>query len=155
MPKVIGGRYGLSSKEFTPAMVGAVFDELTKAQPQKQFTVGIVDDVTHLSLDYDPDFSTEKDDVSGRCSSASAATAPWRQSELGEDHRREHAAHAQGYFVYDSKKAGSVTTSHLRFGPRPISSYLIHRANFVACHQFHFLSGSTCCRWPTRRRRSC
>ena len=141
LPKVIGGRYGLSSKEFTPAMVVAVYEELTKAQPKQQFTVGIIDDVTHLSLDYDPKFSTEKDDVVravffGLGSDGTVSANRNSVKIIGEN----TPLHAQGYFVYDSRKAGSVTTSHVRFSPRPIKgSYLVHRANFVACHQFHFL----------------
>ncbi len=141
MPKVIGGRYGLSSKEFTPAMVAAVYHELTKAQPKQQFTVGILDDVTKLSLDYDPHFSTEKDDVVravffGLGSDGTVSANRNSVKIVGEN----TPLHAQGYFVYDSRKAGSVTTSHVRFSPRPIKgSYLVHRANFVACHQFHFL----------------
>ncbi len=140
MPKVIGGRYGLSSKEFTPADVAAVFAELAKAQPRQRFTVGIRDDVTHLSLDYDPDFSTEADDVTravffGLGSDGTVSANRSSVKIIGESTPR----HAQGYFVYDSRKAGSVTTSHVRFSPRPIKgSYLVHRANFVACHQFHF-----------------
>ena len=140
-PHVIGGRYGLSSKEFTPAMVAGVYHELTKEQPKRQFTVGIVDDVTNLSLDYDPDFSTEKDDVVravffGLGSDGTVSANRNSVKIVGEN----TPLHAQGYFVYDSRKAGSVTTSHVRFSPRPIKgSYLVHRANFVACHQFHFL----------------
>ena len=140
-PLVIGGRYGLSSKEFTPAMVAAVYHELTKAQPKRQFTVGILDDVTHLSLDYDPAFSTELDDVVravffGLGSDGTVSANRNSVKIIGEN----TPLHAQGYFVYDSRKAGSVTTSHVRFSPRPIKgSYLVHRANFVACHQFHFL----------------
>ena len=141
VPKVIGGRYGLSCKEFTPAMVAAVYHELTKAQPKQQFTVGILDDVTKLSLDYDPKFSTELDDVVravffGLGSDGTVSANRNSVKIIGEN----TPLHAQGYFVYDSRKAGSVTTSHVRFSPRPIKgSYLVHRANFVACHQFHFL----------------
>jgi pyruvate-ferredoxin/flavodoxin oxidoreductase len=141
MPSVIGGRYGLSSKEFTPAMVKAVYDELKNAKPLRHFTVGIKDDVTNLSLDYDPGFSTEGDDVTravffGLGSDGTVGSCRNSVKIVGENTSR----FAQGYFVYDSRKAGSVTTSHLRFSPRPIiGSYLVHRANFVACHQFHFL----------------
>lgn len=141
MPKVIGGRYGLSSKEFTPAMVAAVYNELTKAQPKAKFTVGINDDVTRLSLDYDPKFSTELPDVVravffGLGSDGTVSANRNSVKIIGEN----TPLHSQGYFVYDSRKAGSVTTSHVRFSPRPIKgSYLVHRANFVACHQFHFL----------------
>jgi pyruvate-ferredoxin/flavodoxin oxidoreductase len=141
IPRVIGGRYGLSSKEFTPAMVKAVFDELKKSEPKNHFTVGINDDVTHTSLSYDPDFSTE-DPRTVRAlfyGLGSDGTVGANKNSIkiigkGTDN------YAQGYFVYDSKKAGAVTVSHLRFGPDPIrSTYLISRANFVACHQFQFL----------------
>jgi pyruvate-ferredoxin/flavodoxin oxidoreductase len=141
MPKVIGGRYGLSSKEFTPAMAKGVFDELNKEKPKKHFTAGINDDLTHLSVDYDPHFSTEADDVTravffGLGSDGTVSANRNSVKIVGEN----TPLHAQGYFVYDSRKAGSVTTSHVRFSPRPIKgSYLVHRANFVACHQFHFL----------------
>jgi pyruvate-ferredoxin/flavodoxin oxidoreductase len=139
--KIIGGRYGLSSKEFTPAMVKAVFDELTKEEPKNSFTIGINDDVTFTSLDYDPEFSTEPDDVVramfyGLGSDGTVSANKNSIKIIGEGTEN----FAQGYFVYDSKKAGSVTVSHLRFGPRPIrSTYLITKANFVACHQFVFL----------------
>lgn len=140
-PKIIGGRYGLSSKEFTPAMVKAVFDELEKKDSKNHFTVGINDDVTNSSLDYDPSFVIEKDDVV-RCvfyGLGSDGTVGANKNSIkiiGE----ETDNYAQGYFVYDSKKAGAMTISHLRFGPRPIKSiYLIDSANFVACHQFVFL----------------
>ncbi|MEO8367933.1 MAG: pyruvate:ferredoxin (flavodoxin) oxidoreductase [Candidatus Solibacter sp.] len=139
--KVIGGRYGLSSKEFTPAMVKGVYDELLKPNPKNHFTIGIKDDVTHTSLDYDPEYSTE-----------AAGTVRALFYGLGADGTvganknsikiigEETDNYAQGYFVYDSKKSGSITTSHLRFGNKPIrSSYLITKANFVACHQFSFL----------------
>ena len=141
LPRVIGGRYGLSSKEFTPAMVKAVYDELAKAQPKNHFTVGIVDDVSHTSLDYDPTFTTEAADTTraifyGLGSDGTVGANKNSIKIIGEETR--HAA--QGYFVYDSKKSGSMTISHLRFGPRPIhAAYLISRANFVACHQFGFL----------------
>jgi pyruvate-ferredoxin/flavodoxin oxidoreductase len=140
-PRVIGGRYGLSSKEFTPAMVKAVLDEAAKPEPKTHFTVGIVDDVTHLSLDCDPDFDIEADDVSravffGLGADGTVGANKNSIKILGE----ETENYAQGYFVYDSKKSGSMTISHLRFGPRPIRSpYQISRANFVACHQFNFL----------------
>ena len=140
LPKIIGGRYGLSSKEFTPAMVKAVFDELKKKDPKNGFTVGINDDVTHTSLEYDPEF---KLDESG-----------WRQGlffGLGADGTvgankntikiigENTDLYAQGYFVYDSKKSGARTVSHLRFGPKPIRApYLISKADFIACHQFNF-----------------
>src|SRR5690348_16069308 len=139
--KVVGGRYGLSSKEFTPAMVKGVFDELNKPAPKNHFTVGIRDDVTHTSLDYDPDFSTE---VPGTVRAlfyglgADGTVGANKNSIkiIGE----ETENYAQGYFVYDSKKSGAITTSHLRFGPRPLhSSYLVKQASFVGCHQFTFL----------------
>jgi pyruvate-ferredoxin/flavodoxin oxidoreductase len=140
-PRVVGGRYGLSSKEFTPAMVKGVFDELSKAAPKNHFTVGINDDVTHTSLSYDPAFSIE-DPQTARCVfwglGADGTVGANKDSIkiIGE----EGETFAQGYFVYDSKKSGSVTVSHLRFGPRPIrASYLISEATFVACHQFNFV----------------
>ena len=140
-PRIVGGRYGLSSKEFTPAMSKAVFDELKSAVPKNHFTIGIQDDVTHTSLSYDPNFSTE-DPATVRAlfyGLGSDGTVGANKNSIkiiGEGTEN----YAQGYFVYDSKKAGSVTVSHLRFGPHPIrSSYLISRANFVACHQFQFL----------------
>ncbi|MFZ1882360.1 MAG: pyruvate:ferredoxin (flavodoxin) oxidoreductase [Rhodoplanes sp.] len=142
MPRIIGGRYGLSSKEFTPAMVKAVFDELNKSEAKNHFTVGIHDDVSHTSLAVDPDFSTE-DPRTVRAlfyGLGSDGTVGANKNSIkiigkGTD------SWVQGYFVYDSKKAGSVTVSHLRFGPNPIrSTYLISKANFVACHQFQFLN---------------
>jgi len=141
MPRVVGGRYGLSSKEFTPAMVKAVFDELARGRPKNHFTVGIVDDVTGTSLPFDRDLSIEPDDVT-RCVfyglGADGTVGANKNSIkiIGE----ETPNYAQGFFHYDSKKAGQMTVSHLRFGPRPIrSSYLISRANFVACHQWVFM----------------
>ncbi len=140
-PRVIGGRYGLSSKEFTPAMVKAVFDEMVKPAPRNHFTVGIVDDVTHTSLEADPAFSTEDPKTVravfyGLGSDGTVGANKNSIKIIGEDTEN----YAQGYFVYDSKKSGSITISHLRFGPRPIhSTYLITQANFVACHQFTFL----------------
>ncbi|MGA8224057.1 MAG: pyruvate:ferredoxin (flavodoxin) oxidoreductase, partial [Candidatus Acidiferrales bacterium] len=139
--RVIGGRYGLSSKEFTPAMAKAVFDELKKPAPKNHFTVGIQDDITHTSLEFDSEFSTEEPQTVralfyglGSDGTVGANKNSIKIIGKGTDN------HAQGYFVYDSKKAGSVTVSHLRFGPHPIrSSYLITRASFVACHQFQFL----------------
>ncbi len=141
VPKVIGGRYGLSSKEFTPAMAKATLDELKADQPKKHFTVGINDDVTHMSLKWDREFSTEPDDVKravfyGLGSDGTVGANKNSVKIIGEN----TPLYAQGYFVYDSKKSGSITVSHLRLGPRPIhSTYLIERANFVACHQFQFL----------------
>ena len=141
LPRIIGGRYGLSSKEFTPAMVKAVFDELTKSTPQNHFTIGIHDDVTHTSLAFDPNFNIEQ--------AANVRAIFWG---LGSDGTvganknsikiigEETANFAQGYFVLDSKKSGSRTVSHLRFGPQPIKSpYLISRASFIGVHQFGFL----------------
>jgi pyruvate-ferredoxin/flavodoxin oxidoreductase len=141
MPRVIGGRYGLSSKEFTPAMVKGVFDAMSSASLHNHFTVGIRDDVTHTSLEYDSDFSTEDPSTVraifyGLGSDGTVGANKNSIKIIGEDTQN----YAQGYFVYDSKKAGSVTISHLRFGPKPIrSTYLITRASFVACHQFSFL----------------
>ena len=140
-PRVIGGRYGLSSKDFTPAMVKGVFDEMAKPSPKNHFTVGINDDVTHTSIDYDKDFSIEGEDVIramfyGLGADGTVGANKNSIKIIGES----TGNYAQGYFVYDSRKAGSVTTSHLRFGPKPIRSiYLIEKANFVACHQAVFL----------------
>ena len=141
MPQVVGGRYGLSSKEFTPAMVKAVFDNLAIRHPKNHFTVGINDDVSHSSLEFNPNFSTESDKVIralfyglGADGTVGANKNSIKIIGEGTDN------YAQGYFVYDSKKSGSMTVSHLRFGPEPIrSTYLISRANFVACHQPMFL----------------
>ena len=141
IPRIIGGRYGLSSKEFTPAMVKAVFDELKKPEAKNHFTVGINDDVTHTSLTYDADFSTEDPRTVralfyGLGSDGTVGANKNSIKIIGKGTNN----FAQGYFVYDSKKAGAVTVSHLRFGPDPIrSTYLITRANFVACHQIQFL----------------
>lgn len=140
-PMVIGGRYGLSSKEFNPAMALAVFEELKKPQPKRRFTVGIKDDLTNLSLDYDPTLSVERPDVTralfyGLGSDGTVSANRSSVKIIGEN----TPFFAQGYFVYDSRKAGSMTISHVRFSPRPIKgSYLINKANFVACHQFQFL----------------
>ncbi|HSU54201.1 MAG TPA: pyruvate:ferredoxin (flavodoxin) oxidoreductase, partial [Candidatus Dormibacteraeota bacterium] len=141
LPKVVGGRYGLSSKEFTPAMVKGVLDNLAHVVPANHFTIGIQDDVSHTSLAYDPDFSTEPDNVIralfyGLGADGTVGANKNSIKIIGE----ETPNFAQGYFVYDSKKSGSMTVSHLRFGPQPIrSSYLISSANFVACHQTGFL----------------
>jgi pyruvate-ferredoxin/flavodoxin oxidoreductase len=143
VPTIVGGRYGLSSKEFTPAMVKAIFDELVKTEPKNHYTVGINDDVSHTSLVYDPTFSIA-DPETMRCMffglGADGTVGANKNSIkiIGE----ETDFGAQGYFVYDSKKSGQVTISHLRFGPKPIRApYLIGEgdANFVACHQFSFL----------------
>ena len=138
LPRVIGGRYGLSSKEFTPAMAKAIFDELASAEPKRHFTVGIEDDVTHLSLAYDPDWHPKAEHevralFFGLGSDGTVGANKNSVKIIGES----TSMFAQGYFVYDSKKSGSTTASHLRFGPQRIEgSYLIDRASFVACHDF-------------------
>ncbi len=140
-PVVIGGRYGLSSKEFTPAMVAAIYDQLQARAPKNHFTVGIVDDVSHSSIEYDRQLDIEPDEVKravffGLGADGTVGANKNSIKIIGE----ETDNFAQGYFVYDSKKSGAVTISHLRFGPRPIrSTYLIKNAQFVACHQFVFL----------------
>jgi len=140
-PRVVGGRFGLSSKEFTPAMVRGVFDELTKDTPRHGFTVGILDDVTHTSVAWDPDFSIESDDVHralfyGLGSDGTVGANKNTIKIIGE----QTDYFGQGYFVYDSKKSGAQTVSHVRFGPEPIRApYLIEDAGLVACHQFVFL----------------
>jgi pyruvate-ferredoxin/flavodoxin oxidoreductase len=140
IPKVVGGRYGLASKEFTPAMVKAVFDALREENPLNHFTVGIVDDVSHKSLPVDPDFAVETRGLRavfyGLGSDGTVGAAKSSIKIIG-DHTD---LHIQAYFVYDSKKSGGITTSHLRFGPDPVrSTYLIERAEFVACHRFDLL----------------
>ncbi|WP_345785337.1 pyruvate:ferredoxin (flavodoxin) oxidoreductase [Thalassobacterium sedimentorum] len=140
-PTVIGGRYGLGSKDFTPAMVKAIFDELLVDTPKRRFTVGIVDDVTGLSLKVDDDFDLEKSDVIravffGLGSDGTVGANKNSVKIIGEGTPN----YAQGYFVYDSKKSGAVTISHLRFGPEVIRApYLIKNASFVGCHQAQFL----------------
>jgi len=141
-PLVIGGRYGLSSKEFHPGHVKAVFEELVRREgPRNHFTVGIVDDVTHTSIEVDPDFDIESDERNrsvffGLGADGTVGANKNSIKIIGEETEND----AQGYFVYDSKKSGAITISHLRFGPGPIrSSYLIRKAGFVACHQFGFL----------------
>ena len=140
-PKIVGGRYGLSSKEFTPAMVLAIYDNLAKEKPQNNFTVGINDDLTNTSLNYDASFSTEADNVVramfyGLGSDGTVGANKNSIKIIGE----ETDNYAQGYFVYDSKKSGSMTVSHLRFGSQFIrSTYLIDKANFIGCHQWTFL----------------
>lgn len=140
-PRIVGGRYGLASKEFTPAMIKGVFDELQKEEPKNHFSVGILDDVSFNSIDYDASFSTEPDDEVravfwGLGSDGTVSANKNSIKIIGEQTHN----YAQGFFVYDSKKSGAVTVSHLRFGPRPIqSAYLIQRANFVAVHQFNFV----------------
>jgi pyruvate-ferredoxin/flavodoxin oxidoreductase len=140
-PTIIGGRYGLSSKEFTPAMVKGIFDEMSNPEPKNHFTVGIKDDVTNTSIDYDADFDIESPDTV-RCVfwglGADGTVGANKNSIkiIGE----ETDNYAQGFFVYDSRKSGAVTISHLRFGPDPINApYLVDKSNFVACHQFSFL----------------
>ncbi len=140
-PKIFGGRYGLSSKEFLPSMVKAIFDEAARARPKHGFTIGIHDDVTFTSLEWDESFDIEADNVIrgifyGLGSDGTVGANKNSIKIIGEDTDN----YAQAYFVYDSKKAGSVTMSHLRFGPKPIRApYLVNNANFVACHQFSFL----------------
>ncbi|TVQ89000.1 MAG: pyruvate:ferredoxin (flavodoxin) oxidoreductase [Chromatiaceae bacterium] len=144
MPRVVGGRYGLSSKEFTPAMVKGVFDELAKDQPKNRFTVGIIDDVRHTSIDWDPHFKPDTSSVTncvfyGLGSDGTVSANKNSIKIIAE----ETPNYGQGYFEYDSKKAGAVTVSHLRFGPSPINStYLIgdNEASFVACHQPTFVT---------------
>jgi pyruvate-ferredoxin/flavodoxin oxidoreductase len=140
-PAIVGGRYGLSSKEFTPAMVKGVFDNLAQERPKNHFTIGIVDDVMNTSLSYDENFSIEPDSVIrslfyGLGADGTVGANKNSIKIIGEN----TANYAQGYFVYDSKKSGAITVSHLRFGPEPIrSTYLVTSANFVACHQPIFL----------------
>jgi pyruvate-ferredoxin/flavodoxin oxidoreductase len=141
MPRIVGGRYGLSSKEFTPAMVKGIFDELKQAKPKNHFVAGIVDDVSGNYIPWDPEFTTEGPEVQrslfyGLGSDGTVSANKNSIKIIGT----ETDNYAQGYFVYDSKKAGAITTSHLRFGPKPIrSSYLIDKAQFIACHQWVFL----------------
>src|SRR5262245_29371497 len=140
-PTVIAGRYGLSSKEFTPAMVKAIFDELGKKTPRRHFTIGIIDDVTHSSLPWDSSFRTEAEAVSTSLFYAlgTARTVGANKNSI-KIIGHETDRYVQGYFVYDSKKSGAITVSHLRSSPCPIhSAYLIDRARFVACHQFEFV----------------
>jgi pyruvate-ferredoxin/flavodoxin oxidoreductase len=141
LPTVVGGRYGLSSKEFTPGMVAGVFAELAADRPRRRFTVGITDDVSGTSLTYDPDLDIEpagtvKAVFFGLGSDGTVGANKNTIKILGAGDRM----HAQGYFVYDSKKSGSQTVSHLRFGPRPIRApYLVRQAGFVGCHHFGLL----------------
>ena len=141
MPRVYGGRYGLSSKEFSPGMVAGVLEELRRERPKRRFTIGINDDVSHSSLPYDPGLDIESPETLravffGLGSDGTVGANKNTIKILGSD----AGLHAQGYFVYDSKKSGSQTVSHLRFGPRPISApYLIAQASFVGCHQFGML----------------
>ena len=140
MPEIIGGRYGLSSKEFDPAMVKAVYDELDKENPKNHFTIGINDDVSHTSLEIGSRLQTVKTTFNcmfyGLGSDGTVGANKNSIKIIGETTDN----YVQGYFVYDSKKAGAQTVSHLRFGPAPIySTYLIHKADFIACHQFNFI----------------
>jgi pyruvate-ferredoxin/flavodoxin oxidoreductase len=140
-PIVVGGRYGLSSKEFTPAMVKAVYENLAKDKPKNHFTVGIMDDVSHTSLPYDASFDVEPADVTRALFYGLGAdgTVGANKNSI-KIIAEETPNYGQGYFVYDSKKSGAITISHLRFGPRPIkSAYLVTKANFIACHQTSFL----------------
>lgn len=139
---IIGGRYGLSSKEFTPAMVKAVFDELDKKHPKNHFTLGIEDDVTHLSLPYERQFTLDKQHLfRGLFFGLGADGTVSANKNSIKIIGKKTDNYVQGYFVYDSKKSGSLTVSHLRFGKKPISStYLVSSANFVACHHFNYLS---------------
>jgi pyruvate-ferredoxin/flavodoxin oxidoreductase len=141
MPRVIGGRYGLSSKDFNPPMARAVFDELTKPAAKNGFTVGIVDDVAHTSLTVDPAWMIEPEDVVRAVFYGLGADGTVGANKNSVKIIAEDAGlHAQGYFVYDSHKSGAQTVSHLRFGPRPIRApYLIKQASFVACHQFNLI----------------
>jgi len=139
-PVIVGGRYGLSSKEFNPAMVKGIYDELTKTTPKNHFTIGINDDVSHASLSYSSVFKTNKETFNcmfyGLGSDGTVGANKNSIKIIGETTNN----YVQGYFVYDSKKAGAQTISHLRFGPEPIySSYLINNADFIACHQFNFI----------------
>ncbi len=141
MPKTVGARYGLSSKEFTPAMVKSIFDELGKTQPKNHFTIGINDDVSHNSLDYDASFNIDSDKVISALFFGLGADGTVGANKntikiIGD----LPEFYAQAYFVYDSKKSGSQTISHLRFGPEPIRApYLVQTAQFIGCHQFNFL----------------
>ncbi len=141
MPTIIGGRYGIGSKEFNPGMVKAIYDELAKPAPKKRFTIGIYDDLTHTSLEWDNAFDIEADDVKravfvGLGADGTVGANKNSIKIIGE----QTPNFAQGYFVYDSKKSGASTVSHLRFGPRPIrSAYLIQKAGFVACSQYVFI----------------
>ncbi|HZX57164.1 MAG TPA: pyruvate:ferredoxin (flavodoxin) oxidoreductase, partial [Mucilaginibacter sp.] len=141
MPKIFGGRYGLSSKEFTPAMVKAIFDELKAASPKNGFTIGINDDVTHTSLSYDPSFNIEPTDrVSALFFGLGADGTVGANKNSIKIIGEGTDLYAQGYFVYDSKKSGAQTVSHLRFGKDPIHApYLIEEADFIACHKYNFV----------------
>ena len=164
MPIVIGGRYGLSSKEFTPGMVAGVFEELGRERPKRRFTVGITDDVSGTSLSYDASLDIEPAETVravffGLGADGTVGANKNTIKILGS----EESLNAQGYFVYDSKKSGSQTVSHLRFGPEPIRApYLISQASFVGCHHFGLLEraevldraapGRRCCSTADSRR---
>ncbi len=141
LPRIVGGRYGLSSKEFTPGMAKGVFDELKKASPKNNFTVGIKDDVSYTSIEYDPGFDIIPEGTVSAVFFGLGADGTVGANKnsikiIGE----EAGLYAQGYFVYDSKKSGAQTVSHLRFGPKPFRApYLIHKADFIACHKFNFI----------------
>ncbi len=141
MPLIVGGRYGLSSKEFTPAMIKGIYDELIKDKPKNHFTIGIRDDVSFTSLDFDPEYHTSKPGnfrglFYGLGSDGTVGANKNSIKIIGEGTDN----YAQGYFVYDSKKSGSTTTSHLRFGKEKIrATYLIDKASFIACHQYELL----------------
>ena len=141
MPRIIGGRYGLSSKEFTPGMVAGIFDELALERPRRRFTIGITDDVSGTSLPFDASLDIEPPETVraiffGLGSDGTVGANKNTIKILGD----EESLHAQGYFVYDSKKSGSQTVSHLRFGPQPIRApYLVQQASFIGCHQFRLL----------------
>ncbi len=141
IPKVIGGRYGLSSKEFTPGMIKRIYEELAKDKPMNNFTVGIDDDVTHRSLEVTDPFDIEPDHVFRGMFYGLGADGTVGANKNSIKIIGDYTGyHAQGYFVYDSKKSGSMTVSHLRFSPEPIrSTYLIRKANFIACHQPSFI----------------
>ena len=144
LPIMIGGRYGLSSKDFTPAMAKGVFDELKKQRPKNHFTVGIIDDVSHSSIDYDAGYIIDHPNVFsamffGQGGDGTVSSNKNTIQIIGD----QTAYQAQAYFYYDSKKAGSQTLSHLRFGPERIEApYYIQKANFVACHLFSYLNKS-------------
>ncbi|MDP2654428.1 MAG: pyruvate:ferredoxin (flavodoxin) oxidoreductase, partial [Candidatus Omnitrophota bacterium] len=140
-PKILGGRYGLSSKEFNPAMVKGIFDEMAKSAPKRHFVVGINDDVSRKSIEYDKEFNTENEGSVRAVFYGLGADGTVSANKNSIKIIGEHTPnYAQGYFVYDSKKSGSMTISFLRFGPKQIrSSYLITKANFAGCHQFGFL----------------
>lgn len=141
LPQIVGGRYGLASKEFTPGMVKGIFDALKGDRPKNGFTIGINDDVSHTSLDYDPSYSIDPEDqVCGLFFGLGADGTVGANKNSIKIIGEETELHAQGYFVYDSRKSGAQTTSHLRFGKDPIRApYLIEKADFIACHKYNFI----------------